>query len=52
MMKPLLISKTHMFVVGKTMSMGQLLSFLLTATNFYSPQIRKNCIDNNAISPV
>ena len=32
--------------------MGQLLSFLLTATNFYSPQIRKNCIDNNAISAV
>ena len=32
--------------------MGQLLSFLLTATNFYSPQIRKNCIGNNAISVV
>ena len=41
-----------MFVVRKTMSMGQLLSFLLTATNFYSPQIRKNCIGNNAISVV
>ena len=39
-----------MFVVRKTVFVGQLFSFLLASTNFYGPQIRKSNIGHNTTS--